>query len=79
MAGIDQVVLGDLVYCKEDCTGKVTMTVNSELEDDGCNDTHDCGHLDEISEIDLPEEKNNPVKVGCFFLALYSFKAFYYC
>ncbi|KAK9293195.1 hypothetical protein L1049_021184 [Liquidambar formosana] len=52
--GIDQVVLGDLVYCKEDCTGKVTRTVNSELEDDGCNDTHDCGHLDEISEIDLP-------------------------
>ena len=65
MSGTKQVVLGDLVYCKGDEAEKVTRVVNSEFEDDGCRDAFDSSHCDEISETDLPEERNNPVKVSC--------------
>lgn len=75
LAGIDQIVLGDLVYCKEACTEKVTGIVKSECEDDSSNDVHDCSHLDEISETDLPEAINNPVKVRC---SLVTFWSLYY-
>lgn len=61
--GADQVVLGDLVYCKGDDTEKVTGVVNSECEDDNCNDAYDSSNLDEIAGADLPEERNNSVKV----------------
>ncbi|XP_059652720.1 multisubstrate pseudouridine synthase 7 isoform X2 [Cornus florida] len=56
--GIDQVVLGDLVYCKRTCSEKVTVVSNSECEDSNCNDVQ----LDEISETDLPEERSDSVK-----------------
>ncbi|RVW95945.1 Pseudouridylate synthase 7-like [Vitis vinifera] len=42
---------------------KVTRVVNSEFDDDGCSDAFDSSHFDEISETDLPEERNDPVKV----------------
>ncbi|WKA03129.1 hypothetical protein VitviT2T_021258 [Vitis vinifera] len=60
--GTKQVVLGDLVYCKGDNAEKVTRVVNSEFDDDGCSDAFDSSHFDEISETDLPEERNDPVK-----------------
>ncbi|KAE8010054.1 hypothetical protein FH972_006452 [Carpinus fangiana] len=61
--GADQVVLGDLVYCKGDDTEKVTGCANSECEDDNDNDACDSNNLDEIAGADLPEERNNSVKV----------------
>lgn len=65
VSGTKQVVLGDLVYCKVDNAEKVTRVVNLGFEDDGCSDAFDSSHFDEISESDLPEERNNPVKVSC--------------
>jgi hypothetical protein len=64
VAGTDQVVLGDLVYCKGDNTEKVSGGL-PECEDDSYNDVDDSNHLDEISGTDLPEERNNLVKVWC--------------
>lgn len=69
MAGTKQVVLGDLVYCKGDNAEKVTRVVNSEFDDDGCSDAFDSSHFDEISETDLPEERNDPVKVSCLIIS----------
>uniref|UniRef100_A0A2N9EI18 TRUD domain-containing protein n=1 Tax=Fagus sylvatica TaxID=28930 RepID=A0A2N9EI18_FAGSY len=61
--GTDQVVLGDLVYCKGDNTEKVSGGL-PECEDDSYNDVDDSNHLDEISGTDLPEERNNLVKAS---------------
>uniref|UniRef100_A0A6M2E9X8 TRUD domain-containing protein n=1 Tax=Populus davidiana TaxID=266767 RepID=A0A6M2E9X8_9ROSI len=61
--GFDQVVLGDLVYCKGDDSEKETVGVNSECNDDNCDDTYDWRHLDETSGTDLLERKNTLVKV----------------
>lgn len=61
--GIDQVVLGDLVYCKGEHREKVAATIhNSECEDDSCNDMNECSQLDEICETVFPEEISNSVK-----------------
>ncbi|KAK3200613.1 hypothetical protein Dsin_024028 [Dipteronia sinensis] len=60
--GIEQIVVGDLVYCKGDDTEKVMVGVNSECEDDDCNETDDGTTLDEILGADLPEEKYKLVK-----------------
>ncbi|XP_031094995.1 multisubstrate pseudouridine synthase 7 [Ipomoea triloba] len=57
--GFDQVVVGDLVYCKEPCTEKETYL---ECEDGSGNDTNDSINPDEISETDVPEERNISVK-----------------
>lgn len=65
-AGIDRVVLGDLVQCKEEYTGKITEVSNSEFEDESCNDTFDCSHLDDISDTTASEVKSNFVKVRRF-------------
>ncbi|XP_027163994.1 multisubstrate pseudouridine synthase 7 [Coffea eugenioides] len=59
--GIDHVVLGDLVYCKEHCREAERGANYSEFEDGSSNDTSN--HIDEISEADLPEEKDVTVKV----------------
>ncbi|XP_069144642.1 multisubstrate pseudouridine synthase 7 isoform X2 [Solanum lycopersicum] len=59
--GFDQVVLGDLVYSKEDY--KVKESFVAECEDVNDNNMDDYSNLDEISETDLPEERNIPVKV----------------
>ena len=63
LAGIDQVVLGDLVYNKGECAEKLTTSFNSESEDNSCDNTYECSQLDEISETALPEEISNSVKV----------------
>lgn len=60
--GIDRVVLGDLVQCKEEYTRKITEVSNSEFEDESCNDTFDCNHLDDISDTTASEVKSNLVK-----------------
>ncbi|CAN4111257.1 unnamed protein product [Withania somnifera] len=59
--GFDQVVLGDLVYSKEQL--KVKETFVADCEDVNDNNMDDYSNLDETSETDLPEERNIPVKV----------------
>ncbi|XP_007030612.2 PREDICTED: multisubstrate pseudouridine synthase 7 isoform X2 [Theobroma cacao] len=59
--GSNEVVLGDLVYCKGNDAEKVKV-VPSEHEDNNFEDAYDCSQLDEISGTDLPEGKNNLVK-----------------
>ncbi|KAL7120130.1 hypothetical protein ACP275_02G104600 [Erythranthe tilingii] len=61
--GMHQVVLGDLVYCKDQEIEKETKFSNSECEDGNGNDTHDDCHVDELSVIDLSEARNTVVKV----------------
>ncbi|KHN31449.1 Multisubstrate pseudouridine synthase 7 [Glycine soja] len=46
--GTENVVLGDLVYCKENSTGKVTESVGSEYAED-CSGRYDSNNEDEIS------------------------------
>ncbi|KAK4339529.1 hypothetical protein RND71_040991 [Anisodus tanguticus] len=58
--GFDQVVLGDLVYSKEQHKEKETFVAECETVND--NNMDDYSNLDETSETDLPEEKNIPVK-----------------
>ncbi|GLT32711.1 hypothetical protein SLA2020_073560 [Shorea laevis] len=60
--GTNQVVLGDLVYCKGDDAGTVPVSITSEHEDDTSEDMDNCGQLDEISRTDLPEGRNSLVK-----------------
>ncbi|XWS42491.1 hypothetical protein CRYUN_Cryun16bG0018400 [Craigia yunnanensis] len=60
--GSNEVVLGDLVYCKGDDAEKVKV-VPSEHEDNSFEDAYDCSQLDEISGKDLLEGKKNLVKV----------------
>ncbi|XP_060218149.1 LOW QUALITY PROTEIN: multisubstrate pseudouridine synthase 7 [Lycium barbarum] len=58
--GFDQVVLGDLVYSKEQHKEKEPFVV--EFEDVNDNNMDDYSNLDETSETDVPEERNIPVK-----------------
>nr|XP_018622549.1 multisubstrate pseudouridine synthase 7 isoform X2 [Nicotiana tomentosiformis] len=58
--GFDQVVLGDLVYSKEQPKERETFV--AECEDVNGNNMDDYSNLDETSETDLPEEKNISVK-----------------
>ncbi|XP_020212407.1 multisubstrate pseudouridine synthase 7 [Cajanus cajan] len=54
-----ELVLGDLVYCKENSTGKVTELVGSEYAED-CGDRYDSNN-DEVLE-DVHEEIKSDVK-----------------
>ncbi|XP_043718113.1 multisubstrate pseudouridine synthase 7 [Telopea speciosissima] len=58
--GIDQVVPGDLVYCKRAPTNTLMEAFKPESEEDNENDF---SHIDEISEITPPEGKDTPVKI----------------
>ncbi|KAK7258713.1 hypothetical protein RIF29_24295 [Crotalaria pallida] len=58
--GIEQVVLGDLVYSKENPNGKVTGLVVPEC-DDVCS-TFDFNNEDEVSGV-IHEERNSNIKV----------------
>lgn len=61
--GFHQVVLGDLVYCKEQESDKEMIAPRLEGEGDNGDDTHiDC-HLEDISVTDLPEVKDASIKV----------------
>ncbi|KAJ0079106.1 hypothetical protein Patl1_23340 [Pistacia atlantica] len=72
--GTEQVVVGDLVYSKADNTEELTC-VNSECEDENCNDIDDCGQLDEVSATELPVGRNNLVKVSFISYSLLKFFA----
>jgi len=62
VAGTEQVVLGDLVYCKENSTAKVTDFVGSEYPEDSSGG-YDSINEDEIS-VDIHEDINSCVKVS---------------
>lgn len=74
MAGTEQLVLGDLVYCKENPPRNVTGLVGSECDDD-CGDRYELNNEDEVSG-DIQEEQNSSVKVSLLNLA--HFRGFYY-
>lgn len=63
MAGTEQVVLGDLVYCKDNDAAKGTGLVGLECAD-GCKDGDDSFNEDEVSGTDVPEETNSHFKVS---------------
>ncbi|XP_068634278.1 multisubstrate pseudouridine synthase 7 [Aristolochia californica] len=60
--GIDRVVLGDLVCCKEVSSEKAMEAVDRDIKDDGI-DENDYVGLAEVSEAAIPEEKIQVVKV----------------
>ncbi|ESW19147.1 hypothetical protein PHAVU_006G100200 [Phaseolus vulgaris] len=59
--GTEQVVLGDLVNCKENSTAKITEFVGSEYPED-CSGGYDSSNQNEIS-VDIHEDINSCVKV----------------
>ena len=71
VAGTADVVVGDLVYCKEHDTEMGKEIATAEREDENSNDILDSHDLEEISGTDLPEEQKNSVKVCNVFLAPY--------
>ncbi|KAK2992408.1 hypothetical protein RJ640_027856 [Escallonia rubra] len=52
----DQVVLGDLVYCKQENARKFPANSTYEFEDDYSNDAYDSSHIGEGSDASLSEE-----------------------
>lgn len=62
IAGMSQVVVGDLVYCKDSLPEETTVIDSLETESDGV-DAADAFLADASSEIQ-PEEKLPVVKVG---------------
>ncbi|CAJ2631517.1 unnamed protein product [Trifolium pratense] len=58
--GTEQVVLGDLVYCKENSSEKVPGIAGPECDDD-CVDSYDTNNEDEVSG-DIHEKINSYVK-----------------
>ena len=50
MAGTDGVVVGDLVYCKDQCCKEVRQTP-AECEEDSLNEVDGSGNLEEVLEI----------------------------
>lgn len=63
MTGTEQVVLGDLVYCKENASGEALGFVDREITDGG-DDTYNSFDEDEVPGMDVPEESNSNVKVS---------------
>ncbi|KAL8463225.1 hypothetical protein ACS0TY_034026 [Phlomoides rotata] len=61
--GYNQVVVGDLVYCKEQETDKEMTSSLLEFEDGSDNVISDDIHLEDTSIADLPEVRNTSVKV----------------
>lgn len=62
--GIDRIVLGDLVYCKEQLIEKEVAASYSRCEGGSSNDIDDSSNVDEISEMDLSVEKEISVKAS---------------
>lgn len=69
VAGTEQVVLGDLVYCKENPSEKVVEIVGLDSSDD-CGDSYDTNNEDEVTG-DIHDNKNSTVKVSLFIFAYY--------
>lgn len=62
-------VVGDLVYCKENHTETAAVQNSEEYEDEDCGDanSYDSCHLEEMCKLGLPTERNKLVKVGSRF------------
>ncbi|KAE8653624.1 hypothetical protein Csa_007328 [Cucumis sativus] len=62
--GIDKVVVGDLVYCKENHTETAAVQNSEEYEDEDCGDanSYDSCHLEEVCKLGLPTERHKLVK-----------------
>lgn len=67
MAGTEQVVLGDLVYCKENPSEKVAEIVGLDSGDD-CGDSNDTNNEDEVSG-DIHDKSSSNVKVSLLIFA----------
>lgn len=65
-------VAGDLVLCKKDVAENMITLVPAETEDESF-ETYECGQLSEISSTNLPELKDNLVKVGFSCVCLFYF------
>lgn len=60
--GFNQVILGDLVYCKEQDTRNETRSLKLEFEDGSSNEVDINGHFDDMSVTELPAEQSMSVK-----------------
>ncbi|XP_074292662.1 uncharacterized protein LOC141619546 isoform X2 [Silene latifolia] len=58
----DAVVVGDLVYCKDDSSEEL-IPPQVECEEDSLNEADGVGNLEEVLEVDVPAEKSILVKV----------------
>ncbi|CAN6462848.1 unnamed protein product [Victoria cruziana] len=56
-------VVGDLVYCRERCSEKMTNAAGIECEDEFSNDEYACNDPDDDSHAEVLAEKNESVKV----------------
>lgn len=65
--------MGDLVYSKENNTEKLRGIANADCKDENSNEVFDSHDIDVVSGSDLPEERNNPVKVRYSVLAILLF------
>ncbi|KAL9225491.1 hypothetical protein vseg_001408 [Gypsophila vaccaria] len=61
--GADGVIVGDLVYCKDDSSKEETVPIQAECEVDSLTEADGVGILEEVLEVDVADEKNIPVKV----------------
>lgn len=62
-------MVGDLVFCKEHNIEKVKGTASADCKDEDSNAIFGSHDIDEVSGAELPEERNNPVRVCHFVLA----------
>lgn len=60
--GVHKVIMGDVVYCKEQCVVKESQSLLFSCEDDCLNLTTGPDHVAESFDIDLPEETIKSVK-----------------
>lgn len=63
-------MVGDLVYSKENNTEKLRGIANADRKDEDSNEVFDSHDIADVSGADLPEERNNPVKVRYSVLAI---------
>lgn len=63
MSGSCKPVVGDLVYCRERCSEKMTNAAGIECEDEFSNDEYACNDTDDDSHAEVLAEKNESVKV----------------
>lgn len=70
MVGADRVVVGDFVYCKEDCSKEVNC-IYKECDNDIFDEVDNGSIFEEFFEVDFFDEKNFLVKVGCLIFCSY--------
>ncbi|KAK9138802.1 hypothetical protein Sjap_009396 [Stephania japonica] len=60
--GINEVIMGDLVYCKGISAQKLTEAADIGITIDSCDEAYDCGDEDEVSGMEFVEGKDKSVK-----------------